>query len=90
MKIVDQPKTLHYGRLMMNVYEFKTTNTILPMHNHVSGGGHISIVGRGCFEAKGDGWSKILKQGDIVDWDDRQNHEFISLEDNSRLINIVK
>ena len=88
--MLSDPKKVVFGNLILFVYEFPEKGDVLPMHNHIGGGGHISVVGRGSFEAKGDGWSKIINQGDIVDWDDRQNHEFISLEDNSRLINIIK
>jgi quercetin dioxygenase-like cupin family protein len=90
MQIVNLPKIVNYGKLVLNVYDFDKMDQILPMHNHISGGEHISIVARGSFLVKGENWNNVLKTGDIVDWEKHINHEFLALEDNSRLVNIMK
>lgn len=85
-------KQFQFGLLKGTVYDFEVKGDVLPMHWHAPDNTHISIVGRGSFDAHGpDGtWKKTLKSGDVVDWQAYQQHEFIALEDNSRLINIVK
>ena len=87
-----QMKPLNLGNLKGPIYDFEKKGDTLPMHWHSKDNVHITVVGRGSFRAYGpeDTWEKMLKAGDVVDWQEFQQHEFISLEDNSRLVNIVK
>lgn len=79
-----------FGDLKSSIYDFEEMDDVLPMHNHPFELTHITIIGRGSFLAKGRGWQRTVKAGDIIDFEDGQEHEFIALEPNSRLINIVK
>jgi quercetin dioxygenase-like cupin family protein len=90
MALLTKPVT--FGNLKGTVYDFEVKGDVLPMHWHAPENTHITIVGRGSFKAHGpEGtWEKVLNTGDVVDWQAYQQHEFIALEDKSRLVNIVK
>jgi len=79
-----------FGDLRGAIYDYPEAGDILPMHTHTEDNVHISIVARGSFKISGEQWEMIGKTGDVIDWRPYQAHEFIALEDNSRLINIVK
>jgi len=85
-----QQKPLAFGNLVGTVYDFPEAGDVLPMHQHDEVGNHISVVSKGSFRAHGDGWDMTLVTGNVVDWPANQAHEFIALEPDSRLINIVK
>ena len=85
-----QTMPISYGILNGAVYDFPEIGDVLPMHTHGEMDAHISIVSRGSFRAHGDGWELTLVAGNVVDWPAHQAHEFIALEPNSRLVNIVK
>jgi len=85
-----QPSPVTFGRLNGFLYDFPVTGDTLPMHTHDEATTHISIVSKGSFKAHGDGWDMTLVTGNVVDWPANQAHEFIALEPDSRLINIVK
>ena len=78
------------GDLKGAIYDFPEINDILPMHEHTPNDVHITIICKGSFKVHGNGWDKKIKAGDILDWNPYDPHEFISLEENSRLVNIVK
>lgn len=90
MALLNKP--LNMGALRGVVYDFEYVNDVLHMHWHKPESTHITIVARGSFKAHGpEGtWEKTLKAGDVIDWQPYQQHEFIALEDDSRLVNIVK
>ena len=79
-----------FGKLNGTRYDFPLAGDVLPMHMHGENDTHISIVSKGSFKAHGDGWELMLVAGNVVDWPAHQAHEFIALEPNSRLVNIVK
>jgi quercetin dioxygenase-like cupin family protein len=83
-------KPIVYGTVNGSIYDFPEVGDTLPMHTHDELTVHISIVARGSFRAFGNGWHCTLNSGDIVDWPAHQEHEFVALEPNSRLVNIVK
>ena len=85
-----QYKLFNFGKLNGTIYDFPEINDILPKHDHDETNVHITVVARGKFKAVGDGWEKELSSGDVVDWQPHQPHEFISLEPNSRIVNIIK
>ena len=84
------PISLAMGKLFGTVYDFPEVGDVLPMHWHTEENVHITIVARGSFKAIGPNWEKIVKAGDVIDWQPMQQHEFISVEPNSRIVNIVK
>lgn len=83
-------KPVNFGFLTGRLYDFPEINDVLPMHTHGEEGNHISIVSKGSFKAHGDGWEMVITAGNVIDWPANQAHEFIALEPNSRLVNIIK
>ena len=85
-----QTTPIHFGSLNGTIYDYPKAGDVLPMHTHDETNNHISVVAKGSFKAHGNGWEKVLVCGNVIDWPANQPHEFIALEDNSRLVNIVK
>ena len=79
-----------FGNLNGTIYDFPEENDILPMHEHDEQTVHITIVAKGSFKAKGLKWEKELVSGNVVDWQPFQPHEFIAMEPDSRIVNIIK
>jgi quercetin dioxygenase-like cupin family protein len=84
------PKPISLGKLTGVIYDFLSADDVLPMHQHTPETNHITVVARGSFRTHGNGWERTIKAGDVVDWPDNDPHEFIALEDNSRIVNIIK
>ena len=78
------------GKLSGVVYTFEKAGDVLPMHTHQEGNAHITIVARGRIKAHGNEWSAEYGAGTVIDFPSSQSHEFIALEDNSRIVNIIK
>ena len=85
-----EAKPIEFNDLRGTIYDFPLVGDILPMHWHTSENVHITVVCRGSFKATGPNWEKIISAGDVINWEPLQQHEFASLEPNSRLVNIVK
>ena len=83
-------KMVTWGKLSGSIFDAPEVGDILPMHNHDENTVHITIVARGSFMVKGDGWEMTSKAGDVIDWKPGQAHELIALEPNGRFVNIVK
>jgi quercetin dioxygenase-like cupin family protein len=88
MSLLSVP--LNAGKLTGTVYTFEKVGDTLPMHTHVSGTAHITIVARGKIKAHGNEWVNEYSAGAVIDFPTDQSHEFIALEDNSRIVNIIK
>jgi quercetin dioxygenase-like cupin family protein len=82
--------TFSAGKLLGTVYTFEKAGDILPMHTHNEGNAHITIVARGKIKAYGNDWEMEKEAGAVIDFPSDQSHEFIALEDNSRIVNIIK
>ena len=72
------------------IYDFPEIGDVLAMHTHDEHTVHVTIVARGAFKASGEGWEQMVKAGDFLDWAPYQPHEFVSLEADSRIVNITK
>jgi quercetin dioxygenase-like cupin family protein len=83
-------KTLAIGSINGVIYDFEKAGDILPMHNHDETTVHITIVARGSIKVTGHGWERISNAGAVLDFKPNQPHEFEALEDNSRIVNIIK
>ena len=83
-------KHLSAGNLIGTVYTFQKVGDVLPMHTHQEGNAHITIVARGKIKIHGNGWEMEKSAGAVIDFPLNQSHEFIALEDNSRIVNIQK
>lgn len=79
-----------YGTLNTTIYDFTQKGDILDMHVHGTEDVHISIVGRGSFRVFGPDFELVALTGSVIDWQPGQWHGFEALEDDSRLINVVK
>lgn len=88
MSLLSTP--LNVGKLIGMVYTFEKAGDTLPMHTHAEGNAHITIVARGRVKAHGNEWSAEYGTGSVVDFPSNQSHEFVALEDDSRIVNIVK
>lgn len=78
------------GRLTGMVYTFEKAGDVLAMHTHPAGTEHITIVARGSVKIHGNDWEMEKSAGAVIDFPPEQSHEFIALEDNSRIVNIQK
>jgi quercetin dioxygenase-like cupin family protein len=83
-------KTFNFGKVSGVIFDFPITNDILPLHTHDEGDTHMTIVARGSFMARGNGWRRTIMAGDVLDFQPSDAHEFVALEDNSRIVNIIK
>lgn len=88
MSLLNTP--LEIGNLLGAIYTFEQAGDTLPMHNHFEGNAHITIVARGRVKIHGDNWEMEKEAGSVIDFPPNQSHEFIALEDNSRIVNIIK
>lgn len=93
MAFVSSPRIdgLSAGKLTGGIYTFESAGDVLAMHRHTPADVHISIVARGRFRVHGpEIGDKEYGPGAVLDWEPGFDHEFIALEDNSRLVNIIK
>jgi quercetin dioxygenase-like cupin family protein len=88
MSLLSTP--LNAGKLSGVVYTFEKVGDMLPMHTHIDGNSHITIVARGKIKAHGNEWEAEYSAGAVVDFPTDQSHEFIALENDSRIVNIIK
>ena len=78
------------GDIRGAIYDFEVAGDILPKHNHTEDNVHITIVARGKLKAYSHDWEQIATAGQIIDFRPGEPHELMALEDNTRIINIVK
>jgi quercetin dioxygenase-like cupin family protein len=78
------------GDLKGTIYDFESVGDILQKHVHTEETVHITIVARGKVKAYSHDWEKEAVAGQILDFRAGEPHEIMSLEDNTRIINIVK
>lgn len=79
-----------YGELVGSIQDFELAGDILTKHNHNEYSAHITVVARGRVKAYSHDWEIEAIAGQILDFPAGQPHEFMALEDNTRIINIVK
>jgi len=78
------------GDLKGTIYDFEVIGDVLPKHIHTEDNVHITIVARGKIKAYSHDWEKEAVAGQILNFRANEPHEIIALEDNTRIINIVK
>lgn len=78
------------GKLAVTIFTFEVAGDVLPMHTHTEGNAHITIVARGKVRAHGNNWEAEYSSGAVIDFPSDQSHEFVALEDDSRIVNITK
>lgn len=85
-----QAKPFELGKLRGTIYDFVEAGDVLEKHQHDEASIHITIVARGSFKISGNEWEQIANTGDVIDWRPYDPHEFVALEANSRIVNIIK
>jgi len=83
-------KPLAAGGLTGVIYDFEIAGDVLPMHTHDEDTAHLTIVARGAVRAHGTGWERELHAGAVLDFPAGQQHEFVALADNTRIVNVTK
>ena len=84
-------KTLeNLGSIRGAMYDFEKMGDILPRHNHTEESAHITIVARGKIKAYSHDWELEAVAGQILDFRPGEPHEFMALEDSTRIFNIIK
>jgi len=88
MLLVKQLENL--GDIRGAIYDFEKSGDVLPKHNHDEATVHVTIVARGRVKAYSHDWEKEAVAGQILDFRANEPHELMALEDNTRVINILK
>jgi quercetin dioxygenase-like cupin family protein len=78
------------GDLQGSIYDFEFKGDTLPSHVHTEDDVHITIVARGKLKAHSYNWEQIAEAGQVLNFVPRQPHELVAMEDNTRVINIMK
>lgn len=78
------------GDINGTLYDFEFAGDILPKHVHDEADVHITIVARGKLKAYSHDWEKEAVAGQILDFRVGEPHELMALEDNTRIVNILK
>jgi quercetin dioxygenase-like cupin family protein len=88
MLLVKQLENL--GDIRGAIYDFEKAGDIVPKHNHDEFTVHVTIVARGRLKAYSHDWEKEATAGQIIDFRPGEPHELMALEDNTRIINLLK
>ena len=83
-------KPFSTGDLSGVIFDFEVAGDMLPKHNHDASNVHITVVARGKLKAYSHDWEMEATAGQILDFRPNEPHELVALEDNTRIINIVK
>lgn len=86
-----QTKMFKAGDLVGVIYSFPFAGDVLPMHSHGENDVHITVVARGKVSIYGPGVDpQEYSAGAVIDNEAPITHEIVALEDDSRIVNIVK
>lgn len=78
------------GDLHGAMYDFEKAGDTLFKHNHTEADVHITIVARGKIKVYSHDWELEAVAGQLLDFRPDEPHEFMALEDNTRIFNILK
>lgn len=78
------------GDIRGTIYDFEKSGDILAKHNHDENTVHITIVAKGKIKAYSHDWEMEAESGKVLDFRPNEPHEIMALEDNTRIVNIVK
>jgi quercetin dioxygenase-like cupin family protein len=78
------------GDLKGTIYDFEVVGDILPKHVHTEETVHITVVAKGRIKAYSHDWEREASAGQILDFRAGEPHEIMALEDDTRIVNIVK
>lgn len=83
-------KDFELGDLKGTIYDLEFVGDKVPKHVHTEDDVHITIVCRGKLKAASHDWETIVDAGGIIDFRPGEPHELTALEDNTRIINMIK
>ena len=90
----DDCSSGYFNSTNLKISDFYGTRPDAPTFSVNVSGYDVNLywycVARGSFRVHGEGYDITSKAGDVLDWEPHQLHEFISLEPNSRIVNIIK
>ena len=62
----------------------------MPKHIHTEEDNHITIVAMGKIKVYSHDWEMEATAGQLLDFNPNEPHEFLALEDNTRIFNLFK
>lgn len=80
----------NFGDIRGSIYDFEKIGDTLPKHNHTESDVHITIVTKGKIKAFSHDWEQEAIAGQILNFRASEPHEITALEDNTRIVNIIK
>ena len=83
-------KELSVGDIRGMIFDFENAGDVLSKHVHDENNVHITIVAKGRIKAYSHDWEQEGIAGQILDFRPNEPHEIMALEDDTRIINIVK
>lgn len=91
---LPDPLIVRWGRLQGTRYDFNKAGDVLPRHRHEVDNAHVVIVQLGsCVVREFEGREVIeyvLEAGQTLDSAAPVEHEIEALEDNTRILNLIK
>jgi len=81
---------MKFGDLKSQVYTFEKSGDVLPEHVNDQDTVHITVVCRGKVLVTSMGFEREALAGEIIDFQVNQPHEILALENNTKIVNIVK
>lgn len=81
-------RMITFGELDTTIYDFEFKGDTLPEHKHTKDMTHITICAKGKVEVITPEWTKVLKEGNIIEFYPQQLHAIVALTDDCRVVNI--
>jgi quercetin dioxygenase-like cupin family protein len=78
------------GDIKGSIYDFEKAGDVLEKHTHDETNAHITIVAKGSIKAYSHDWELVIPAGKVANFAPNQPHEFMALEDDTRIVNILK
>jgi len=78
------------GDLRIVRFDFEKAGDVLKKHVHNEDNIHITIVAKGKIKAYSHDWEIEGVAGDLMNFRPHEPHEFMALEDGTRIFNVIK
>lgn len=88
--MIVSPHLIEFGKLKGAIYDFPNVGDVLPKHTHNELTAHITIVAKGKVKVTSGDWVYEAECGKVIDLPANEEHEFVALESDSRIVNIIK
>lgn len=90
MSLAKPTPLIGLGDIRGTIYDFEKAGDVLAKHVHSEKDIHITIVARGSVKTFSHDWTQGAFAGQIIDFRVGEPHEIVALEDNTRIVNILK